>query len=77
MQIAARADLQLDAVASVVVHTVRAAMPLVYEPIEQKRRPKAMIDAQFSVPFNVALGLVKKHVRFIDFTPQNFADTGD
>lgn len=32
-----------------------------------------MIDAQFSVPFNVALGLVKKRVRFTNFTSQNFA----
>ena len=54
MQIAARADLQLDAVTSVVVYTVSAAMALVCEPIEQKRQPKVMIDAQFSVPFNAA-----------------------
>jgi 2-methylcitrate dehydratase PrpD len=48
-------------------------MALVCEPIEQKRRAKVMIDAQFSAPFNVALGLVKKRVRFTDFTSQNFA----
>ncbi len=47
-------------------------MPLVCEPIEQKRRPRLMIDAQFSVPFNVALGLVKKRVSFVDFTPAVF-----
>jgi len=44
----------------------------VCEPIEQKRSPKVMIDAQFSVPFNVALGLNAKRVSFLDFTPQNF-----
>jgi 2-methylcitrate dehydratase PrpD len=48
-------------------------MALVCEPIEQKRNPKVMIDAQFSVPFNVALGLVTKRVSFGDFTAQNFA----
>jgi 2-methylcitrate dehydratase PrpD len=58
---------------SVVVHTVQAAMALVCEPIERKRRPRVMIDAQFSVPFNVALGLVAKRVSFVDFTPRNFA----
>jgi 2-methylcitrate dehydratase PrpD len=31
-----------------------------------------MIDAQFSVPFNVAIGLLKKRVSFVDFTPQEF-----
>jgi 2-methylcitrate dehydratase PrpD len=73
LQLAARADLSLDAIESIVVHTVQAAMPLVCEPIEQKRSPKVMIDAQFSVPFNVALALVKKRVSFVDFTPATFA----
>ena len=74
LQLAARPDLQLDAIESIVVNTVQAAMALVCEPIEQKRRPKVMIDAQFSVPFNVALGLVKRRVSFVDFTPAEFAD---
>jgi 2-methylcitrate dehydratase PrpD len=76
LQLAARPDLQLDAIESIVVNTVQAAMALVCEPIEQKRRPKVMIDAQFSVPFNVALGLVKRRVSFVDFTPAAFADPG-
>jgi 2-methylcitrate dehydratase PrpD len=76
LQLAARPDLQLDAIESIVVNTVQAAMALVCEPIEQKRRPKVMIDAQFSVPFNVALGLVKRCVSFVDFTPAAFADPG-
>src|SRR5262249_41214164 len=59
LQLAVRADLALEAIERIVVYTVQAAMPLVCEPIEQKRRPRLMIDAQFSVPFNVALGLVK------------------
>jgi 2-methylcitrate dehydratase PrpD len=73
LQLAARTDVSLDAIESIVVHTVRAAMPLVCEPIEQKRRPRVIIDAQFSVPFNVALGLVKKCVSFGDFKPAEFS----
>ncbi len=73
LQLAARRDLRLEAIKGIVVHTVQAAMALVCEPIEQKRNPKVMIDAQFSVPFNVALGLVKNRVSFVDFTPENFA----
>ena len=73
LELAIRDDLRLEAVSSIVVHTVQAAMSLVCEPIEQKRSPKVMIDAQFSVPFNVALGLNTKRVSFLDFTPQNFA----
>jgi 2-methylcitrate dehydratase PrpD len=74
LQLAVRADLPLDAIKSIVVFTVQAAMPLVCEPIEQKRRPRLMIDGQFSVPFNVALGLVKKRVSFVNFTPAEFAN---
>jgi 2-methylcitrate dehydratase PrpD len=73
LQLAAHPDLSLDAIESIVVHTVQAAMALVCEPIEQKRRPQVMIDAQFSVPFNVALGFVKKRISFVDFTPAAFA----
>jgi 2-methylcitrate dehydratase PrpD len=73
LRLAARGDLQTDQIVRVVVHTVRAAIPLVCEPIDQKRNPKVMIDAQFSVPFNVALGLVKKRVVFPDFNEQTFA----
>ena len=36
------------------------------------RRPKVMIDAQCSAPFNVALALTAKRVSFVDFTLQNF-----
>ena len=72
LELAIRDDLPLEAISSIVVHTVQAAMSLVCEPIEQKRSPKVMIDAQFSVPFNVALGLNTKRVSFLDFTPQNF-----
>lgn len=72
LQLAAQDGLRPEAIRSVVVHTVQAAMPLVCEPIEQKRRPQGMIDAQFSVPFNVALGLVTGRVAFADYTPRNF-----
>ena len=73
LQLARRDDLRLEAVRSIAVQTVQAAMALVCEPIEQKRRPRVMIDAQFSAPFNVALGLSTKRVSFLDFTPRNFA----
>ncbi|MBN3753741.1 MmgE/PrpD family protein [Paraburkholderia sp. Tr-20389] len=72
LQLAVRANLSVEAIERIAVYTVRAAMPLVCEPIGQKRRPKLMIDAQFSVPFNVALGLVKGRVSFVDFTSAEF-----
>src|SRR5215471_8828799 len=73
LQLAARDDLPVDQIVRIVVYTVQAAMPLVCEPLEHKRHPQVMIDAQFSVPFNVALGLCKKGVVFTDFNAQTFA----
>lgn len=72
LKLAAREELQLDQILRINVYTVRAAIDLVCEPIEQKRNPQVMIDAQFSVPFNVALGLLKKRVVFPDFNEQTF-----
>lgn len=57
------------AVSSAVVHTVQAPMPLVCEPIEQKRRRKVIVDAQF----NVALGLTANRFRSGTSTRQKFA----
>jgi len=72
LKLAVSNDLRIDQIERIVVHTVRAAMHLVCEPIEHKRNPKGMIDAQFSVPFNVALGLLKKRVVFPDFNARTF-----
>lgn len=69
-----RRGVRAQDVASVLVHTVSAAVALVCEPLAVRRRPAVMIDAQFSVPFNVALGLQTGAVAFRDFTPPMFAD---
>lgn len=71
-----RDGVRAEDVASVLVHTVSAAVPLVCEPLAVRRRPAVMIDAQFSVPFNVALALSTGRVSFRDFTPPMFADPG-
>lgn len=69
-----RRGVRAQDVQSVLVHTVSAAVALVCEPLAVRRRPAVMIDAQFSVPFNVALGFVTGRVAFGDFTPRMFQD---
>ena len=39
-----------------------------------KRRPRNVVDAQFSIPFTVALAAVKGRVTLHDFTEQNYMD---
>ena len=38
------------------------------EPVEYMRRPAAIMDAKFSVPYTVALAVIKKNVTLGDFT---------
>jgi 2-methylcitrate dehydratase PrpD len=47
---------------------------LVAEPIEQKRAPTNVVDAQFSAPFAAALALVRGATGFADYTSANVAD---
>lgn len=45
------------------------------EPIEIKRTPRTIVDAQFSIPWNVAVALVYGKVLIKDFTPEAIKDT--
>jgi len=49
---------------------------MLYEPETQKRRPRTLIDAKFSLPFTVAAALVHPEVTLGSFTPQTLADPG-
>jgi 2-methylcitrate dehydratase PrpD len=43
-------------------------------PIESKRKPKTSVDAQFSIPWNIAVAIVKKSVTIGDFTEEAIRD---
>lgn len=45
------------------------AMSTVGEPQERKRNPETVVDAQFSIPYTVAVALVQGSCRLADFTP--------
>jgi len=44
------------------------------EPIEVKRKPRSIVDAQFSTPYTVACALVRKKVELKDFTEEMIKD---
>lgn len=50
-------DLDPADVASVVIGLPSVAVPIVAEPLARKRRPKSVVDAQFSMPFAAAVAL--------------------
>jgi 2-methylcitrate dehydratase PrpD len=45
-----------------------------WEPLELKRRPPTSYGAKFSVPFGIALGLVRGHAGLADFSDEAIAD---
>jgi 2-methylcitrate dehydratase PrpD len=57
---------QIDQVQAVV--TSQEVYNFVCDPIDVKRNPRTLVDAQFSLPYTVALAMVKKNVSLNDFT---------
>ena len=67
-------DLSPQMVESVQVEIFKAAYPLVVDPWEEKMNPKTDVQAQFSLPYTVALAAVKGRVSFEEFNPDVLND---
>jgi 2-methylcitrate dehydratase PrpD len=53
-----------------------ALLRMLYEPTAQKRAPRTLIDAKFSLPFTVAAALIHDEVTLGSFTPDTLGDAG-
>ena len=71
-----RAEHRIDpaAVERVEVGMLAAGFPIVCEPAEAKRRPGSVVDAQFSLPFGIAVALVRGAASPDEFSPASFDD---
>ncbi|MCW5888972.1 MAG: MmgE/PrpD family protein [bacterium] len=56
------------------VGIVAAGFPIVCEPLDAKRRPATVVDAQFSLPFGVAVALLRGQASPDEFVPSVFGD---
>ena len=61
-------------VEAVEVRLNRQAYNLVCDPMERKRRPLSIVDAQFSIPFTVAAAIVSGRVSLDTFTEEAIRD---
>jgi 2-methylcitrate dehydratase PrpD len=61
-------------VTRVEVAIVEAGFAIVCEPLDAKRRPRSVVDAQFSLPFSIATALVRGTAWPEDFAPALFDD---
>lgn len=64
----------LQDIRSITCKTAEGIVHRLWEPLELKQRPLTPYAAKFSVPFGVALGLVRGQARLEDFTEAAIAD---
>ena len=67
-------QLAAEDIQKVVVRVNKAADNLVCRPLESKRQPSSIPDAQFSLPYCVAVALAKGDLFFDDFTQTALSD---
>jgi 2-methylcitrate dehydratase PrpD len=60
-------DLQPDQIQKVRLGILRAGAPLIAEPIENKYRPRSIVDAQFSMPFGAAVAMIYRKAGLGEF----------
>ena len=59
LEIMAANDLSAEDIARVEAAILDAGFALVAEPVDQKRNPQSVVDAQFSMPFGAALAILR------------------
>ncbi len=58
----------------VTIGMLQTGIPVICEPMEKKRHPTNVVDAQFSLPFGVAVALVKRRAGLEEFSPATLQD---
>lgn len=67
-------ELRVEEIERIRLGVLSGGALLVAEPIEQKRAPENLVDAQFSAPFAVALALVRGSAGYSDYTLASVRD---
>ncbi len=74
LEIAAKGDIIPEQIEEVKVGVSSAGYVNNCEPIEVKRKPRTLVDAQFSTPYTVACALVKRRVGTKEFSEESLSD---
>jgi 2-methylcitrate dehydratase PrpD len=69
LEIRARESLRAADVQTIRVGVVTSALTLVWNPPESKRHPTSVVDAQFSLPYSVAIALSEGRANPSEFAP--------
>lgn len=68
-------DIKPQDVESITVFKSPVAVKVLATPIERKRHPENVVDAQFNIPYTVAVAVVRRQVGLKDFLPGAISDT--
>lgn len=71
--VALRQQVPLEAISRIIV-TVNARAEFLCKPIEQRRQPKTMADAKYSIPFMVAFALAQERIDLVSLSEQSLTD---
>lgn len=63
-----------ESIESIEVETVSPAMGIVVDPIEEKRRPLSVVDAQFSLPYAVGIGFAHQRAFLDQYREESLSD---
>jgi 2-methylcitrate dehydratase PrpD len=54
---------------------LETGIPVICEPAERKRQPLGIVDAQFSLPFGIAVALIKRRAGLEEFSQPMLNDS--
>ncbi|MDZ7760514.1 MAG: MmgE/PrpD family protein [Desulfovermiculus sp.] len=74
LKIMSENNLQAQDIKKVTLGVLEAGFPLVAEPIEAKKLPKTIVEAQFSMPFGAAVAMAHGKASLDQYTDQNLSD---
>ena len=68
LQLVKEHNLQPGDIERVTIGMLETGIPVICEPAERKRHPAGIVDAQFSLPFGIAVALVKRRAGLEEFS---------
>ncbi len=68
-------DVRPEQVERIIVGMLETGIPVICEPAERKYRPTNVVEAQFSLPFGIAVALVKRRAGLNEFSEAMLGDT--
>ena len=74
LSLAQEHDLQPEQVERVTIGMLKTGIPVICEPAERKYRPTNVVEAQFSLPFGVAVALLKRRAGLDEFSETMLED---